>query len=315
MSSLYVLMTDQCQLNCPFCYCNFIPDMKLNKEKTHIDCDKVIYMINNGLNGNKFNDVIFHGGEPLLYAKEINYILDKIKIDNSFKTRFSIQTNLIYKELLQEQIKLLARLGGYGTSYSKDRFYNRPNGEQNLKYFINNIKELDRFGIKGSLLVTITELQINKMNPYTLKRFIEHNLTGINYIIFERPIYPIELVTKDPRKYEGIYEEVDKYMSQCIDIFDKEKINLYHLIKNTSNINPLYPVNCSDFTYTMNNEYLKYGCPSLEKHEKYTRKQCLVCKYFQYCKGDCECLNYICAFPKKTFEKVKKICMNEIIKK
>lgn len=314
MSSLYVLMTDQCQLNCPFCYCNFVPDMELNKNKNHIDCDKVVYMINNGFEDKKFHDVIFHGGEPLLYAKEINYILDRVKVDESFKTRFTIQTNLIYKELSQEQIKALARIGGYGTSYSKDRFYNRPNGEKNLKYFINNIQELDRFGIKGSLLITITELQINKMNPHTLKRFIDYNLPGINYIIFERPIFPMDLVLKNPDKYEAIYEEVDKYMSQCIDIFDRDKINLFDLVKNTTTSRSMYPTNCSDFTYTMNDEVLKFGCPSFEPHEKpFTRKQCLVCRYYKYCKSDCECLNYICAFPKKTFDKVKKICITENI--
>ena len=34
--------------------------------------------------------------------------------------------------------------------------------------------------------------------------------------------------------------------------------------------------------------------------------QCLQCKYYKHCGMDCECFNHVCAFPKHTFDYIKK---------
>lgn len=308
MNTLYILTTNQCQLNCSFCYCNFIPDMELNKSNSHIDPKKMIKLIHVGYDGKPFDYVIFHGGEPLLYPDIINEIIDGCEDTN---TKFSVQTNLVYNKLTSSQLKVLSRTG-YGTSYNKDRFDGKIQMEKN---FIYNIRELNRFGINGTLIVTITEKQINEQNPWALKKYIEKNLVGIDYIMLERPIFPNELIKKDKEKYKKLYRDVDHYIAQCVGIFDKDKLNWFdvmgYALKHTQ---PIYNNHCSRFTYTVDNDKFKFGCPSLENiNEKNSiyHTECLSCKYYRYCKGDCECFNHVCAFPKETFEKISVILKEE----
>ena len=116
-------MTNQCQLNCKFCYTHVVPQFNSQEKRDCIDPEMVIDKINNGIDLNdklvKFDNIIFHGGEPLLYPKEIMQIMDGVK---DKKIHFEVQTNMAYKTLTQDQLKLLTRLGTYGTSYSYDRF-------------------------------------------------------------------------------------------------------------------------------------------------------------------------------------------------
>lgn len=301
MKTLYIVVTNDCQLQCPFCYTNFIPQFKENKTSNTINTDMVATLINNGLNGEKFDYVIFHGGEPLLYPNIINDILDKVKVNTSF----SIQTNLAYKELSKEQLKVMVRLSdGYGTSYNVDRFENNKQAEE---YFIHNIKELNSLGIDGTLLVTVTENQINKQNPSALYEYIKK--LGIKKVVLERPILPLEKLKNERTTCEELYEEVDKYLMQCVMIFPKDMTNLFWLVEKSVNHGlTLYDTQCSNKTYTLYNDYLKYGCPSLEKrnvNNSEMKERCFRCKYYQYCGSDCECFNYVCAFPKRMFDYIK----------
>lgn len=311
MNSLYVIMTNQCQLNCKFCYTHFVPQFNSQEKRDCIDPEMVIDKINNGieLNGElvKFDNIIFHGGEPLLYPKEIMQIMDGVK---DKKIHFEVQTNMAYKTLTQDQLKLLTKLGTYGTSYSYDRFpeYYGCDGECAKSYFEHNIKQLGEMNIRCSVLITVTEEQIKKQNPLFLFEYLKSLGDGVDYIILERPIFPINEVKNNKEKYERFYKEVDAYMLEFCRIADKyyrinipdyiERIKEYHV--------PLYHNHCSEFTYTLYNNKLKLGCPSLEVRgyddKEKISTECLECRYYEYCKSDCECMNIVCAFPKKTFD-------------
>lgn len=298
MKTLYVITTNQCQLSCPFCYTKFIPSFNESKEASHIDIDMAAEVINI----REYDHVIFHGGEPLLYPDIVMGIMDKVKKKDVV---FGIQTNLAFKDLSKDQLKCLYRMKhGYGTSYSIDRF-----PDDILKNnIIHNIHMLNTVGIRSNIIVTITEDQINKQNPYALKSFLDSLDT--DYIIFERPILPINTLKTEYKKCTQLYEEVDKYLETCYKIFDRDKTNIFSLVSNSVRTNsPMYDNHCSFWTETLYYDRLKMGCPSLEKKKVDDRAkmiECLQCDYYKYCKGDCECFNYACAFPKKTFSAVLK---------
>lgn len=314
MASLYIITTEQCQMKCPFCYTKFINDFnQIGKDDSLIDTDTAVKVINIGYKKDgrtePFEYVIFHGGEPLLVPEKILDIIDRVDNKN---IKYGIQTNLDYKQLSQKQIEVLQRIGSYGTSYSYDRFLGQ---EQSALNMIKNIKLLNSLGIKGSLLVTVTEAQYNNQNPWSLNKFIKENMPGIESVILERPIFPIDEIDKDPAKYENIYNEVDKFMYQSLDAFDLDFCDVYGRFRDSIiNQRPFYPIKCSEFTLTLYKNKLKYGCPSLEaKNDKIDNdfnkisNRCIRCKYYKHCGGDCECMNHICAFPKRTFERVREM--------
>ena len=263
-----------------------------------------------------FDYVIFHGGEPLLVPETIMEIMDKVKV----KVKYSIQTNLAYKELSKDQIELLIRLGSYGTSYSYDRFFKK---EETEKQVINNVKYLETMGIYGTLLITVTQAQYLNQSPKDLYEYIKQYYTGIKHVIFERPIFPIKDIDENRFKYEKIYSKVDSYLSQVLDVFPREMIDTYDKFKDAITYKrPFYPVHCSKHDCTLFKDTVKYGCPSREKVDgKYVsdldkiNKECFYCEYYPYCGGDCECMNHVCAFPKRTFNKVREEVMKSNDKK
>ena len=52
-------------------------------------------------------------------------------------------------------------------------------------------------------------------------------MPGIESVILERPIFPIDEIDKYPAKYENIYNEVDKFMYQSLDAFDLDFCDVY----------------------------------------------------------------------------------------
>lgn len=317
MHSIYLIMTESCQMKCPFCYTKFATGFE--NDNSILDPDVAIKVIKKGFtldykHFEPFDCVIFHGGEPLLYTDNIIKIVDEIKEFNP-KIGFGLQTNLAYKELSKEQIELILKLGTYGTSYSYDRFANQEPIE---RVVINNIKYLESLGIYGTLLVTITEEQIVRQSPSQLANYIDEFYTGIKYVKLERPIYSINDILKDTKKYKRIYEKIDDYLYKCLFEFSREKSDLYdNILYSIQNNTTFYPTKCSKRDMTLYKDHIKYGCPSRELDGSYKdidkiHSQCLQCEFFKWCGGDCECMNGVCTFPKKTFKTV--FSLNEIEK-
>lgn len=293
-------------MSCPFCY-NYFTDPDFKTPNIVIDPEFASRIINTGFKRNNtfnnFDTVIFHGGEPLLYPKEILQIMK-----NCPGKRFSIQTNLNYRELDKEQVEVLCKIGSYGTSFSWDRFESNKPALVNM---VRNIKYLSSFGLKNTLIVTLTENHIKSMNVFHLKDFIEREIQHVDYILFERPIVSIDDINNNPDKYIEMYELVDMYLYKLYTVFKDSdiKTNLREQVETAVNGGTFALQNCSSFTLTIYpNKKIKYGCPSKEsKKIKMTEEffqNCIQCKYFKFCKGDCECFNGVCAFPKQYFDRV-----------
>ena len=294
--TLYLVATNKCQMNCPFCYTKFVSQFDINSKD--LNPDTVVKYLKSH---NEYNLVVFHGGEPLLVADNILKILDAMKDE---KIEFTIQTNLAFRELSKSQIEVLCRMShGYGTSYSFDRF---DGNEDQEKYWMDNIGFLNSMGIHHSILITVTESQIYNQSPKSLKNYMDE--IGYDTIILERPIFKLSDIRADREKYALLYEKIDNYMKECFDIFPKDRTNLLRAVKDSIMYKkPLYPIRCSSWTDTLYRGKLKHGCPSLEKinvQDNNRNAECLQCPYFKYCMGDCECMNIVCAFPKNTFRAV-----------
>ena len=289
--TMYLVVTNSCQLHCSFCYNSYAPLFK-EKDNTLIDPIKTAKVIDKlGV-----KEVIFHGGEPLLYPETLISVMKHTKN----KVLFTIQSNLAYDNLSKKQIEALCMTRCYGTSYNADRFAGNKKLEEK---WANNVKFLDSFHLNSGVVLTVTPMQLRE-NPKEVMKYLTCEL-GFDSIIIERVIYPIQDQLKDIKKYKEIYEAIDKYMLLLYKFApDKKKVSLYHAVKNCiQNGTSFFPHNCHEFTYTLNNKKLLSGCPSLETNIEYGKRkeECSKCNLYQFCQEDCECMRIVCAFPKKTF--------------
>ena len=298
-NKLFVITTNQCQMKCPFCYTSFVKDFT---DKTPIDSidPKMVSDFVNKRGG--FDLLIFHGGEPLLVPDTILEIMKNIE---SKDVHFTIQSNLAFKSLSKKQMEVICSIdAGYGTSYSVDRFLPTPQLEE---YWIENVRYLNSMGIPNTIIVTITEDQVFKQSPVALKKYLDS--IGYDYILIERPQFPLEEMRKNKEKYELLYAQIDRYMEECYKLFPRNKCNLYDQVHYSLwRHHVLYCTDCSKFTYTLYPDgKLKHGCPALEKiniQDPHRNTKCLQCDLFQFCLGDCECMNVVCTFPKRMFRTI-----------
>lgn len=261
-------------MKCPFCYIRQKPgvlDFKLASEKiTTLNPEKIIY----------------HGGEPLLYP---NLILEFI---NTFpKIQQSITTNLTLE--FNESIRKVLEKCQVATSFDATRFQN----SKDLQVWINNFRTLRDSGKEITILVTITKETMEKYTPVLLSKI----LLKLNpaYITLERLF--------DSSKSEDFYQQVDSYMLEVFKELPKEKNTLLMSMENAiRNKSTVFCTNCSENIITLNPNLTETGCPNLYQSKSIEKsRNCLYCKYYLHCQGDCQSFKYTCAFPKETFSYVK----------
>lgn len=269
MSILYLKITDNCNLKCPFCY--------IKQNSSFLDPKLAIEKILDI----KPNKVIFHGGEPLLYSKNILQILDYF---NNSKIDFSITTNFV-KKLDNIDKLILDKCNSIATSYSIDRFNENKNAYNN---FVENCKNY-----KFTLLITLSEAQL-KQTPIELNSIITE-LQPDN-ITFERLF--------DINKNENFYINTDNYLNEIFKLIPYSKNNLYkNMLFAYKNNTTVFPLNCKSEVFTINTDGSICSCPNLYNTTiNITKKiKCLNCELYMYCRGDCSSFKNICCFPKKTF--------------
>lgn len=273
MKTLYIKITDQCNMNCPFCY------IKKGNNIVSIEKIKEIY--------NKFKPkcIRLHGGEPLLYP---NLCLEIINTFNNVE--YSITSNLTLP-ISKERQKVIEKCD-LSTSYSIDRFSNN----NYFDIFLRNVIDISKYK-DITLLVTLSRDQL-KQSPKDLCNILEN--IPCKYIAFER-------------LYEDNYDQLlakqtDEYLKQIMDLIPKEKNVLLNEINQSLYAHiPLFCDTCKKDILTINADNTIQICPNLsdEKITKKRRKQCLSCNLFEYCKEDCLSFKNGCMFPKETFLYIK----------
>ena len=316
MKGLYIVVGENCQLRCPFCFNRF--DENFNNKVLELqDIPKLIDMIY------EFgpSSVTLIGGEPLLprYIDKVTTLVQEYYYDKRYKPiSWCISSNLYYKKLSPEQIYLLYFLQALstdeiaiGSSYSVDRFSN--NNKDYFNIWKNNMLRLDSLGIRVGVTLTLTTEQI-KYSPTNTFNILES--VKAKSINVERELFPKDT---DEKKLIQHYKLSDLYMKQLFEIIPQNMNKQWDRFADAIKFKiPVFNNHCSQYISTIYPEEdgykMRKGCvinqvgvdPQLWVEKVYKYK-CIECKYYQYCKGDCECNRFACAFPKQTIDYMKKV--------
>lgn len=212
INEIHLEVTDQCNLNCNYCY--FIEKNKIkeeNKSEYLIDFIKKLICQTN----EKFIKVIFHGGEPLfrnaVWYDSICTSLTNTTIQFEKKIAFQIQTNgiLLNKNHIdifkKHNIQVNVSLDG------TEEIHNAFRG--NYKRTLNSIKELQANHLFMSVIVVISKHNYNK-----IKNIVNH-LVGLNIISYHFNLASIIGLDK------SLILSTDEIIEFNVDSFELFKVN------------------------------------------------------------------------------------------
>lgn len=268
MRTMYLRVTDECNLRCPFCYIS------------HKQGIMSIETAMKAIKRHEPEEIIFHGGEPMLYPK---FVLDIIQ--QTPHAYHSITTNMTLP-WTEERIGVLKSCG-IATSYSVDRFADakiEAKFMENVR-FANSVKDV-------TLLVTLSKPQLS-MPPEMLAEKVEE--IGCRYVLFER-------------LYGGddVAAATDDYLLALMKLVPPEKnvlrLQMEDAIKTGANV---FSINCEKNIVTVHPDGHEQSCPNGACLKRKRRLECLMCELYQYCRGDCLSFQDKCHFPKEAFSYVQ----------
>ena len=312
MKTIYVKISEQCNLDCKHCYIN-------TKSNEVLDINAFLYWFEQYKKStNNDIELVFHGGEPLLHADNILNIIDNIA-DSSIQ--YHITTNLIC-ELTDSVRKVLATCT-VATSFDgcDVRFTN---------YAQHYLWERNCEIVKPAQVNVVLTSELLTLNPKMLfERFI---LRKIQNVHFER----LTCTGRAKKLNAPSWEEVDEWLCKAHAAWIPEKIGvtefgefsklcaniemsgcrLRKCTKNVLTINPNGSIatcpNTFDKVFATIHQPVEtlysssiYSC--ITKTEKVLNSICRICDLYRYCNGDCFQLIWqdkICPFPKKLFKKI-----------
>jgi len=306
--TIYIKLTNCCNLRCKHCYNDMVHNsVSMSKDILNSSIKAIDYFAKTHLKDDI--DIQIHGGEPLLYdIHEIDRLIDSLQCDN---IHFGITTNLVNTNIDDNYISVFRKIKPDGkvpcvtTSWDKEI---RFTGDQE-KLWLYNVKNIVLNGITVQPIVCVTNI-ITKEDPEIL--FASMHSIGIKHMNFER-------ITLSGRAKNGELKpsnrEVDDWLmrayviNECkynmdIPLFDsiENSIDGFFLgcrarmcMRTVITINPDGSLsacpNTADYTTgkIIDNRFSfeidKLRC--IVESENSKRKECLMCKYFRYCKGDC----------------------------
>lgn len=325
MDSLYVVVGKYCQLRCDFCMNRFNPEFDIDTPME--SKPKAIIKALQDLKPTETVTLI--GGEPLLFPKVILEVLDTIQKDPNNKIKnWCISTNLAYSKFTESQIKCLQAIQdasiediSIGSSYNVNRFRNQ---ETYFELWKKNMLYLDSIGIRVGVTVTITKEQTEQPveELFDLLYSVKAKMVNLERVILQKPANEEEATS-----YTKQYEQIDEYLLKCFKYVDPAFNKQYERYKDAIiNKIPVFNNYCSNYINTVypdnKNGYKLYkivpGCICNEVGtdlkllvDKLESLHCFDCEYYMYCRGDCECNRFVCAFPKKTIRWLKEKIKNE----
>lgn len=213
---LTVLLTDDCNLQCKYCYCGE------EREKKSINVDFVKCAIDDFVKqGNKLFIRFFGNGEPTLEFEKIKEIYNYAKsIDNN--ALFEIQTNGTFNKKISDWIAKninIVWISYDGTTEVNDFYRVNKNKQGMSKIVEENIKNLnkkvDQLGVRATIgrknLYKQKEI-IDKMEELGVKYFYSDLMFANveNKLYYEEEIDPLEyakefIKAKEYAEKKGIY--------------------------------------------------------------------------------------------------------------
>ena len=134
MKALTFIVTDKCNITCDFCAPGCGP-----KLKQHLTSSQMSKIVEDITQAYRLRLVVFTGGEPMLYWKDIKRTIECIRLKSPL-TAIRIVTNVSWASSVHKAISILRELQEAGLTelnYSVDDFHQAYIPEQNI---INGVK-------------------------------------------------------------------------------------------------------------------------------------------------------------------------------
>lgn len=321
--TIILRMTNNCNLNCTYCYDKPNDKNTGKKFKNYIN-DVVNYIKILNRYKNITQKIILHGGEPLTVPlSTYDLFLNKLKNEVP-NCKLSIQTNgtLITKEHLELFLKYNITVGisldGYNEEQNSCRIY--KNGKSTFNRVMESIHLLQKYNIKFGVIITLSKKHIGK--EIELYNFIKKNKLQCSI----RPAFPVKnsdnklILSSDEYFeffknffnlwYEDNSEEVG--LNQITDVSEElfkvlepnYRVNICSDCKNCfknficlDQEGNLYPCNRNygipEFFYGNINQisledlYKKIDLLNNERIKFLNNSKCKQCSIYEYCYGGC----------------------------
>lgn len=294
--TLFLTITNECNLNCVDCYSKF----KVSNVKV-ADLSSMIDTITQVAPGK----LVITGGEPLLYPKLISNIINYFRFDYRQHWDIVLCSNLCFPELSKDQLDVIRHCDYIQTTYSTDRFGDNQTRLNWVKNNICKIKSLQNSDVKKvDAIVTVTDKTISMMDGGIIDFVNDSKIDGI---LFEN----FTFFTPDPLlNIQQFYRVADEYiLNMCKYLKDKVEILNFSNWKMALDNHMILHCNVCDSGYCKEYrvDHLRNGCTCCVNTNKKDRQykfthHCINCEYYKYCMMDCERFGKYCAFPKKTFK-------------
>ena len=308
MKTIYLKLTNRCNLHCKHCYnaysssssdmCDKVLDASLTYVKKIASENEVL--------------LVFHGGEPLLVNVD-KYLSIISRIAHEKNIKLSMTTNLIY-EITDKHLQLFKHfidLDGYSVSTSWD--YRIRFNQKQEELWRSNVRKLVNDCINVKPIVTVTKQLIQHYQD-TDELFSQLKQLGIHTMNFERLTMNGRAIENDlrPTNREVDAWLYDAYMSSKkfnvkVVLFD----TLEEAVRNKNYIG-CRRRQCVKDVVTIDPDGTISGCPNVadikfgnvfgevndenvicEMHKEQSKSNCCyMCKYFKFCNGECYQLKF-----------------------
>lgn len=306
--TIYVILTNRCNLNCDHCY-------RTDKTNKFIDCNKLTGSVASWIiqfaNSHKQHNVTvhLHGGEPLLYdIKTAIEFINRIKAATS-NVRVAITTNLTCK--LDETIMQLFDLIDDRIIQTSWDYHIRFKNDKQLQLWKSNIKRLNQLGWIVQPTICITSKLIENCTASEL--YDQMLALGCKRVNFERLTVNTNVLNNNLRPTN---KQLDQFLVDCYKTYVQyhadgrlQEIPLFHSIEQSISRKFVgcRARKCASTVITINPDLSIASCPNIfaattgsfncdQTHgkllaiiqqESIRPNECLECEYYQYCNGDC----------------------------
>lgn len=307
---VYIKTTEQCNFDCLHCY--------NSKDNAIVDYTKLKIFLNQ-LTKYGMHTFVFHGGEPML-----GNISDMLQLVEDFPDqKWRISTNFGYyiskehQDILDRMIEIRVSFD-VGIRFSS--FKNLFRWYKNIKQFKNKEKLCLNICLSKFLIKHKPKELVDMIDKLGITRYNFERITNVGNAINNCEIIPS-------------FEDIDNWLCELYEI---EKNNECKCRCNDiqsvrlgiqKHIEQCYGKSCCTNALTINADGTIGNCPNDAKKniigsidnsaidvvknivskKHIVKNECLLCNYFEYCKGNCEQIEWqddMCPYPKQLANKL-----------
>lgn len=180
--TIYVKLTNNCNLKCAHCYNSVCTD---SKQMTAETLEKILLYIADLKEQGYTVDVALHGGEPTLYS-DIDALQDFVYSCNEMQVPITMTTNLVY-DINEDWLALFKRLkqdDGEPLVLTSWDYKIRFKHNMQEQMWETSVKKLLDEGIIVQPIVSLTKVLLEKKTPKSIFEYMDK--LGVKRLNFER---------------------------------------------------------------------------------------------------------------------------------